>query len=166
MNSIKTAYDNYCELRFPATTENAISELESRLEISFPPHYRDYLLEWNGGYFENTSIVPPCTDDEDEEAYFPSATVEGMFGIGASKAAEDTAYAELGRDHHIHLWDDNDPIVLLPIGDTSVGAFITLWLGEDGFGEVALKTFDEYFPIGETMEEFFSYFGPKQETLW
>lgn len=145
MNPIDLAYDKYAIERLPLPKEADIRALEQRLRIEFPPDYRQYILEFNGGYFR-----APAIDAPDEDA--PRDALSLICGIGAPHWE-----SELGHDRYLSIFDENDPLIILPIGDTELGGLILLVIEDDGRGEILLKKAygDAYF-LAEGIEEFFS----------
>lgn len=164
-NSVELAYQKYCEERFSLPTEADVLALEKRLKITLPEHYRNYLLNWNGGYFLEPCITPP---EEGGVLDCPTSSFQTMFGIGAPLIDDGDVYAELGQLSDILTWDNNDPVIMLPIGDTVMGAYIVMntLIDDEGFGCVALRTFDSLFWLADSMEDFFALFGDKRETQW
>jgi hypothetical protein len=77
MTTIKNAYDRFAVERFPLPSQPQLSELERRLGVVLPDDYRQFILEFNGGYFKEPEITPigeGCPQD----------TLEILFGIGAA----------------------------------------------------------------------------------
>ncbi len=91
MNLIRYAYNRFSTERFPLPTEEQVWALERKLGIEFPPDYREFLLQFNGGYFD-TPIIEPVGDDCPEDALLL------LCGIGASHRE-----AELADDCYIDL---------------------------------------------------------------
>lgn len=102
-------------------------------------------MEFNGGYFESPSFAV----DEDD------ANADGLMflsGIGASHEE-----AELGSDETMALFDDNDPPIIVPIGDTETGSLIVLVTEPDGRGEILYKeAFGGFHYLASGIEEFFA----------
>ena len=114
MITIQSIYDRFCRTRFPLPREGELFALQRRIGIVFPREYRDFILEFNGGYFSDPVISPP-------DPACPSESLASLFGIGAS---QDTA--ELGCPAEIDLFDDNHPPKIVPIGRTALGGLIIL----------------------------------------
>jgi len=144
MNAIELAYRRYSRKRFPLPTEADVQALEQRLHGVFPPDYRDFLLEYNGGYFTEPLIE---TDVEG----CPSDLLTDMYGIHALRRG-----AELGNN--ADLFDDNDPLLIIPIGSTPMGHLIILDTAPgEGNGDIYFKeAFGDFYHIAEGIEEFFS----------
>lgn len=146
MQSIEYAYNSFCEERFPLPTEKQVSDLEQRIGVTLPNDYREFLLEFNGGVFSEPDILPPSDD-------CPSDCLTFMHGIGST--LEDVA--ELASNLDLALFDDNDPVQILPIGSTMMGNLILLGTHPDDRGCIYLKKAfsDSSFLLAEGIEEFF-----------
>ena len=143
MMTIEYAYSRFCTKRFPLPTEMQVSALEQRIKIDFPDDYRQFLLEFNGGYFNEPEIEPGSDG-------CPQATLEMLFGMGAPHRV-----AELGRLSHLSLFDDNDPPIILPIGSTGMGGLIILITEPENCGNVFLKQeFGDFYYLADGIEEF------------
>jgi len=149
--AISKAYAQFCNGRFDLPTEHSVSSLEKRLAISLPSLYREYILDFNGGEFDDP-VIPESSEHER-----PSDSLSEMYGVNTG-----TTYAELGSANQIGLWDDNSPrIVMLPIGYTVTGYFILMSLEDDIVsGSIWLRTFSESLWIAANIEEFFTLLMP------
>jgi len=150
--SIKYAYARFCEERFPLPTQKDIDHLEERLCTALPDAMREFLLEFNGGYFNEPLIIPPYDDD-------PVTYLNSLYGIKATLSC-----AEIATD----LWVVSDyvegeRVEILPIGTTTMGWLILLDLGKEQFGEIYLRSFDETFWLAEGIEEFFELLSPRAD---
>ena len=145
MNTIRAAYNAFCEERFPLPTGKAISDLETRIGVELPADYRQYLVEFNGGFFSEPEITPPL-----EEC--PADRLISMGGLGATDPAE-----ELASEAALGMFDDNYPAQVLPIGSTLMGNLILLITHPEGRGCIVLKKAfsDDSFVLAEGIEEFF-----------
>jgi len=144
MNAIELAYRRYSRKRFPLPTEAEVRALEQRIHGKFPPDYRRFLLEYNGGYFTEPEIktdVEGCPED----------LLTYMHGLHASHEE-----AELGDG--VDLFDDNDPLLIIPIGSTPMGHLIILDTAPgEGNGDIYFKeAYGDFYHIAEGIEEFFS----------
>ncbi len=144
MTTIKNAYDRFSAKRFPLPGDAQLSELERRLRIAFPEDYRQFILEFNGGYFKEPEITPigdGCPQD----------TLAILFGIGASHKE-----AELGRPGSTALFDDNDPPKIIPIGRTGMAGLIILDVAPgEGNGAIFLKkAFGDFYYLVDGIEAF------------
>ena len=112
--TIDYAYARFARERFPLPTEAQLVALERRIGVTLPEDYRRFILEYNGGYF-NDPVIEQIEDDgpDDELAY--------LSGIGALHDE-----AELGDEVKLAIFDDNDPPKIMVIGTTPMGSFITL----------------------------------------
>ncbi|MDB5387985.1 MAG: cell-wall [Planctomycetaceae bacterium] len=147
MSVIDHAYSRWCKSRFAQPTEQAISDLEKRIAIQLPDHYRRFLLDWNGGIFKEPAIIGGQEDH-------PIECLTFLSGIDASNPI-----AELGNERDLALFDDNDPPIILPIGRTSTGCLLMIATvtGETDDGTVFLRTIgQENFYLCDTMDEFFT----------
>ena len=128
MTTIKNVYDKFCIKRFPLPTEAQLADLEKRIGVRFPEDYRQFVLKFNGGYFNEPEITPVGEN-------CPLETLESLFGIGASHET-----SELGQATDILLFDDNNPPKIVPIGDTGMGGLIILDTAPgEGQGAIYLK---------------------------
>lgn len=95
MNStIEYAYRRYCSKRFPKPTERQLAALEVRLRAKLPDDYREFLLEFNGGYFDEPLVTP-------NEHDMPPVNVRRLYGV-----ATFDAYAELASDSDLEFSND------------------------------------------------------------
>jgi SMI1 / KNR4 family (SUKH-1) len=151
--AVRAIYDTLPVHRFPLPTEEQVRELERRLKIPLPGHYRQFILEFNGGCFQEPwPLITPVHDDA------PLEHLSDLWGIGA-----DYPHAELGHD--TCNFDDNDPPIVLPIGYTVRNCL--LYLGtEDApdYGSVCVKLAFCWtvFVIADTMDEFFGLLRSEQ----
>lgn len=145
MINIEYAYRRFCTERFPLPTQAQLQALEQRIRIEFPEDYRNFVLRFNGGYFNEPDIVPTT-------AGCPEDALEYLCGIGAS---HDTS--ELGNEHYLNLFDDNDPPQVVPIGSTSLGGLILLDTAPgDERGMIYLKVaFGSSYFLADGIDEFF-----------
>ena len=58
MTTIQSAYDHFCEKRFPVRSEVQFLSLQQRIGLIFPSDYRRFILDFNGGYFDDPIITP------------------------------------------------------------------------------------------------------------
>src|SRR5262249_30399636 len=146
MKSIEVAYRAFCEERFPLPSEEQVADLEQRLGVLLPLDYRQYLLEYNGGFFTEPDIVSPVKD-------CPLDRLRHMYRIGATHPT-----AELASEADLALFDDNDPLEVLPIGYTLMGNLILLITHPEDRGCIVMKKAfsDESFYLAGGIEEFFT----------
>jgi hypothetical protein len=144
MASIEAAYEKFCRVVFPPTTEQDIARLEQNADVAFPPEYREFLLNYNGGYFTRPRIEIPEDVPADEH-------LEYMNGIGAPHR-----HAELATPGDLAIFDDNQPPVVVPIGGTERGSLILLITHEEDYGGILLRTFTTSYWLCRGIEEFFS----------
>ncbi len=146
--TIGEAYEKYCETRFPPTNEIEVASFEEEIGAALPPHFRDYLLEYNGGYFNELVFIP--ADDG-----CPKCWLNAMYGFNAPHD-----FALFGKQADIWFCDDyvpSRPPELIPIGNTAMNHLILLDLdpAPENYGMLYLRTFDESFWLAEDMDEFF-----------
>jgi hypothetical protein len=141
---IEDAYRRFSTKRFPLPSETQVEELERSIKVTLPDDYRRFLLEFNGGYFNEPEITPVggC----------PQPILLLLSGIGASHWE-----AELGLPRTMPSFDDNDPPKILPIGDTAMGNLIILDTAPgEGRGEIYYKqAYGDFFYLAAGIEEFF-----------
>lgn len=145
MNStIEYAYRRYCSKRFPKPTERQLATLEVRLRAKLPDDFREFLLDFNGGYFDEPLVTPYEHD-------MPPVNVRRLYGVATSDE-----YAELASDSDLALFDDNDPLRTLPIGDTHFGGLFCISFWPEDFGRIMYKhPFGEFYHLADGIEEFF-----------
>jgi hypothetical protein len=145
MTAIEDAYCKFSRVRFPLPTEEQLADLERRIGIVFPDDYRQFILEYNGGYFVEPEITPVGEG-------CPQDALTYLSGIGASHA-----YAELGEPSKLGLFDENDPPKIVPIGYTVMGGLIILDTAPgEGRGEIYYKQpFGDFYFLADNIEEFF-----------
>lgn len=146
-------YERFNDERFPGVTEKQIAELEDKINVTFPDLYREFILRYNGGYFSEPLIL----DDPDFNR--PQSWLESLSGINAIHG-----FAELGSEASIAVFDDNDPVQLVPIGNTMRNYLILLVVDptEDDYGHIALKTFDQTYLLADNIVEFFDLIAEKR----
>lgn len=145
MTTIEFAYRQFSRKRFPLPSEAKLRALEERIKVNFPGDYRQFLLNFNGGYFNEPEITPVGEG-------CPQDALTFLSGLGASHSE-----AELGEPGTLVLFDDNDPPKILPIGDTAMGGLIILDTAPgEGRGTVYLKqAFGDFYYLAEGIEAFF-----------
>jgi hypothetical protein len=146
---IERAYERYCQKRFPLPSTEEVQQLEDRINVTFPEDYRDYLLQYNGGWFRT-----PVLDVEDEDIH-SGGRIDCMSGIGASHEV-----AELGNSFDMALFDDNDPPQIMIIGRTEGGHLILLdtYIPGERYGSILYKSFTETIRLASSIAEFFDLF--------
>jgi hypothetical protein len=83
-----------------------------------------------------------------------------MFGIGASHPE-----AELARPIDLTLFDDNDPLKIIPIGRTGMGGLIILDVAPgDGNGAIFLK--QEWGDFHYLVDDLEAFFALLREPTW
>ena len=144
MTTIEYAYNRFCVERFPLPSEEQVTALERRIGVTLPDDFRHFVLEFNGGYFDEPEILQP-TDG------CPQDGLNLMCGIGASHDV-----AELGCRSSLTLFDDNDPPLIVPIGSTGMGGLIILITEDEGRGEIWYKqALGSFHFLADGIEDFF-----------
>ncbi|HWL10594.1 MAG TPA: SMI1/KNR4 family protein [Planctomicrobium sp.] len=154
MNAIEFAYAQFCEKRFlPLPEEKDLQNLEERLGCILPAHFREFVLQYNGGRFSDPYIDLPSIGSPMEDG------LNVIYGFNASHKSY-----ELGNSVRVSIFNDGDHVEVLPIGDTPVGNAILLDVDSraETYGSIWFKATDdhrhypgEWLIVGETMEEFF-----------
>lgn len=151
-STIEYAYRRFSRRRFPQPSLSQVEALERRIGITLPDDYRRFLLEFNGGYFNEPDIEPVVEG-------CPRDALTFLNGIGASHPE-----AELATPGDLVTFDDNDPPKIIPIGGTPLGSLIILDTAPgDGNGEIYFKqAFGDFYWLAEGIEEFFTLLRPRQ----
>ncbi|MBI2826025.1 MAG: SMI1/KNR4 family protein [Planctomycetia bacterium] len=58
MNAIDLAYLRFARERFPLPSASTLDALERRIGVTFSPDYRQFILDFNEGYFSEPEIAP------------------------------------------------------------------------------------------------------------
>ncbi len=145
MSRIENAYQQFCKKRFPLPSKKQVAKLERRIGIQLPSDYRQYLLEYNGGFFTEPRIAPP-------EEGCPLDRLTFLSGIGAS-----TPSAEFASEANLALFDDNEPPQLIPIGYTMMGNLLYLITSAENNGWIGMKKAfsDDCWFLAEGIADFF-----------
>ena len=144
MGAIDTAYEKFCKKRFQPPAESEILRVEGRIGVSLPDDYRDILAKYNGGVFNEPDIVPTVEN-------CPEDCLTFLHGIGATFPE-----AEIAREANLALFDDNDPVQLLPIGYTMMRGFIILATYVDDRGDIFYKkAFGNFYYLCDGIRDFF-----------
>jgi len=144
---IDSAYEKFCTERFPLPSEKQVAEFEQRIGVQLPSDYRQFLLEYNGGIFNEPDLISP-----DPEC--PKNRLTFLCGIGGSPPC-----ADLGSPDNLNLFDDNDPpLQILPIGDTMRANTIFLVTHPENNGSIGLQDIysDNSFFLADGIERFFA----------
>ena len=143
MTNINYAYNRFCIERFPLPSESQVAALEERIRVTFPDDFREFILEFNGGYFNEPDI--------ETVGDAPPSVLKCLFGIDASHPS-----SELGSRSSIVLFEDNDPPKILPIGSTPTGGLIILGVEPEVRGVIFLKqAWGNSYYLADGIEEFF-----------
>lgn len=144
MTTIETAYSRFCIERFALPSKAQLAALEEQIAVRFPEDYRQFILEFNGGYFNEPEIMSVGEN-------CPQDTLQILFGICASHPE-----AELGTPERISLFDHNDPPKIIPIGCTGMAGLIILDTAPgEGQGAIILKqAFGDFHYLVDGIEAF------------
>jgi hypothetical protein len=134
-------YSDCLDTAFTLPSEVDLLAFEAGVGAKLPEQYRQFLLQHNGGYFQDVVVN------------FGGGLGDGLdylSGIGASFPD-----AELGED--LDVFDDNDPLKILPIGYTQCGSFLLLGVADDIRGQVwvQISEDEEFKLIADSFIEFF-----------
>jgi hypothetical protein len=142
---IDAAYRDFCVKRFPLPTSQQVADLERRIGVPLPDDYRQFILDYNGGYFERAEIAF-------EAEGCPLDNLRCLHGIGASHAT-----SELATERHLAVFEGNDPPAVVPIGNTVAGGLILLVVHAESLGCILLKVaFGDSFLLASGIEGLFS----------
>jgi hypothetical protein len=146
MTNIENAYGRFSKQRFPLPTEPQVSALEELIGVVLPNEYRQFVLQYNGGYFKCPEITPVGEG-------CPVSNLHVMYGIGTGQER-----AELAKPLDLALFDDNTPPKIVPVGYTGTGGLIILDIAPgDGNGVIYLKKeFGDFFYLTDGIEAFFA----------
>lgn len=146
--SIQYAYNRFCTRQFPLPSIAQVEEFEEAIGVVLPDDYRQYLLDFNGGFFSEPLIM--C-----DEPGYPQDRLTLICGLGL---AEDQSAFDLFT--YIDLFDDNFPAQIVSIGDTLMGSLLFIVTDRDGedYGNIGLKLAgkDDSFFLSSGIEDFFS----------
>lgn len=159
---IDDVYSCYCEQRFPLPTESEIAALEKRIKSKLPDDYREFIKNYNGGFFAGPWIVyssPISVQWRGRTVKHDYAVLQGLHGLHAT-----LELFELGRSSDLSLFDGNDPLQLLVIGHADPGLLLLMDFLPENFGEILAKFPDEYaYRIAGSIDELFSLVeGPRE----
>ena len=146
MTTIQSVYARFCRTRFPLPSEAALAALEERINVAFPSDYRRFLLDFNGGFFNDPVITPTSPG-------CPEECLNDLFGIGATHRN-----AELGQPRELGLFDGNDPPIIVPIGRTAFGGLIILDVapGEEKGSICYKQAWGDFYYLADGIEAFFA----------
>jgi hypothetical protein len=140
---IRYAYSQFATERFPLPSEEQVLALEKRIGLNLPADYRDYILNFNGGYFSEPEIE---TDDEESGG----DGLHYMFGIDSGHEC-----SELADSVTLSIFEEIGPM-FFPIGYTALGGFIVIVIEEADWGTVYLKkAWGDFHYLADDVEEFF-----------
>lgn len=123
MSIIEDAYRKSSTDRFPLPSEEQLAELESRVRVVLPQDYRQFVLQ-------QRRVFQRARDYTGRR---------GMSTGWPDLPPWHRCVALGGRTGYLALFDYNDPPIILPIGQTSMGGLIILTTEAEGRGEILLK---------------------------
>jgi hypothetical protein len=127
-------------------------DVEKRIGVRLPDGYREFLARYNGGSFNEPDIIPTVEN-------CPEDCLTFMHGIGASFEC-----AELANEADLALFDDNNPVQILPIGGTMMGGLIILATYFDDCGNIFYKkAFGDFYYLCGGIQDFVSLLREPQE---
>jgi len=141
---IDAVYSKYARHRNPLPSEAEVDALERRLNTRFPEDHRRFLLSYNGGHFEDAPFATQRHPQFRDRLTF-------LNGIRAAHPSE-----EVGSEGDITLFEENDPLEILPIGYTIMGNLLFIVLHPEDFGNIGLKLCDseDSLYLGDSVQEF------------
>lgn len=147
---VVSVYERFCTQRFPLPSTARIAEIEKRLGVSLPVTYVNFLLSFNGGYFDDPRLVYSSPG-------FPPDGLGTLYGIGAVDS-----FAEFGSDESISVFEDNYPAQVVPIGYSTIGNLIVLVTRDEDRGAILIKRAYEQAVarVASTIEDFFGLVEP------
>jgi hypothetical protein len=149
---IDDCYRRFSTERFLIPSEAEVAEFQRRIGVQLPERYRQFLLEYNGGYFNEPRIR--AADPET-----PSDSLTCLHGLGASQ--ED---GELDVKWRLNLFEDNSPPKVLPIGHTALGGSVVLVTQPQDSGTILFKkVFGDFYYLADGIEEFFGLLHERSE---
>lgn len=145
MSNIEHAYERFCTERFPLPKPETVAALEKLRGVPFPNDYRDFLQNWNGGFFSEPTITVV-----NEEC--PVDRLTFFSGIGATHPI-----AELTWPPALGDFDEESLLRVIPVGDTLMGNLILLYTEPNDFYQVCMKIAfrDDVFILADSLEEYF-----------
>ena len=150
-NVIRAVYDRFCTRRFALPTKQRLCEVEAVIGATFPADFRKFILEFNGGVFENALAIPrsPISAKwRDGVAVHHDLSIEILCGIDAS--------FQLGGVSDYAMFENNMPLKLLPIGYAAEGTLV-LGFGADLHGRIFIKmTYDIPIEVCASISELFA----------
>lgn len=139
MKDYDVFYNKFCNTRFKLPTEEQVKSIEERFKSQIPEQYRNFILNYNGGYFKNAKFKAKGKEN----------FLHLLFGVTPEDKSSDLVRG-------VYLFDDNDPVSLLPIGVTDIGDLLFIMIGDVEDGEIGLKIAfsDEYFQLAPDFKSF------------
>jgi len=141
---IPEAFRLYCTEQFPLPTEKEIAYLEESCKLRLPPDYRNFLQHYGGGLFSEPCILPSVNN-------CPQDSLTSMYGIHSPYS-----FATLGNLGDILTFEDNDPPIVIPIGDTVMNSWILVMIHPEDCGKIVFKeAFGGFYYLADGIDDFF-----------
>jgi hypothetical protein len=140
--SINDLYLRFSKTRQSLPNTDDIAVFENAIQKQLPDDFKKFLLEYNGGVFDNPYIYAhsdvPFRD-----------RLDVLFSLNSSEK-----YADLLGS--TYLFDDNIPCILLPFGYTISGNLLVLDFLENVNGTVLLKiaSSNQFYHFATSFTEF------------
>jgi ankyrin repeat protein len=94
----------------PPPDEKMLDEIQAEFGFEFPPTYRAFLLEQNGGTFAQDVVYVEDGDEDDEDKW---CFVRDLYGVSTERIVAD---ADRGLVWHLKILRDRIPEEFIPIG--------------------------------------------------
>lgn len=124
-SSFDKIYSLHSTRRFSLPSVQQIDDFEAKIGRVLPKSYRNFLLSYNGGYFDEPSFTAPFEDGFSDR-------LNHLYGIGIENREDDLV-------SNIDIFDDNLPVLLLPIGYTMMGNLLIMPFESEDAGMILLK---------------------------
>ena len=151
MIDLDQIYSAYNILRVPLPTEERVVQLERAIGSPLPPKYRSFLMNYNGGDFNDPDIIT-------RNASTPKDRLDCLYAI-------DSADRSINLADALGVFDNNKPVKVLPIGYTVMGSLIILSLENRVSEQIVMKLAhrDKYYFLADDILDFFSLLRPQSE---
>ncbi|MCA9205155.1 MAG: SMI1/KNR4 family protein [Planctomycetales bacterium] len=146
---------------FPAITKSEIEQIESHFRHPLPMDYRDFLLEFNGAFFQSP-LGFHTSDGDDEDDYPLLYRLYGMCPSVGVESTDDVRFAGRAYD-----FQNRVPEGIVAIGDDNSWNFVCLSLRQDTCGSIyywepgepwemagSIRTWEFLSPVAATFREF------------
>lgn len=144
--------------KYPTCDPRVLEEFERSLPGgALPAPYREFLLEWNGGEFED-SLGFPLKDSEDEDDFGRIYHFHGLFdpsdGFDLRKSSEGYGFRSDVPDSYIAIGDDHSlNRICLSVFGNDVGS-VYWWTPGEPWPKQSEPTRDFLRPVTSSFQEF------------